>query len=133
MADIGNGTSVTFGTSSFSASLMSVTWGGITRPAIQTSHLGTTTAHTFMPDDLYDGGDITLSIQYNPNTQPPISGAAETVTVTYPVPSGSSNGATHAFSGFVTEFVPGNAGLGELMIASVTVKVSGAITYVDAS
>lgn len=132
MADIGTGTSITFGTSGFTGEIIGVAQSGIERPAIPTSHLGTTSSHTFMPGDLVDEGEVTLEVAYNPNTQPPIRGAAETITITFPVPSGSSNGATAQFSGFCTGW-DWNAPLEEKMVANVTIKISGTVTWVDAS
>jgi len=131
MADTGNGTTVTFGTSSFTAAIDSVEWGGMERPAINTSHLGTTSYETFMPGDMVDPGEVTLNIQYDPDAQPPIAGAAETITIRYPTPSGGSAGATHVGTGFVTKFTPGNAKNNELMMGSVTIKFSGSITFTD--
>lgn len=119
--DVGTGVTITFGTSGFTASVMSISHNGISRPVVKTSHLGTTTADTFMPGDLYDAGEVKLSIQFDPAaTKPPIAGAAETITIDFGTP-------TIAFSGFVTDWgyeVP----LEELMTAEITIKASGAIT-----
>ncbi len=133
MADTGNSATIVFGTSGFSADYEMI--GGIeaTRPSIPTSHLGTQTNETFMPGDLVDNGEIECEFQFNPNTQPPISGAAETVTVTFPVPSGLSNGATAAFSAFVRRWKSADLQNNEKMMASVTLKVSGAVTWTDAT
>lgn len=130
--DIGTGTTVTFGTSSFSANITNVGWSGIERPAIDTTHLGTTTARTFMPGDLFDPGELSLDIQFNPDNYPPITGAAETITVRFPIPAGLSNGATWVASGFMTSFELGNP-LEELMTATMGVKFTGNITPTDAS
>lgn len=123
--DIGNGGSVTFGTSSWSAAITNIEWGGLEREAIETTHLGTTTAKSFMPSDLYDPGDLTLTVNYDPNVPPPYTGAAETITVTYP------NGATYAGSGFIVSFTPGGMAVDELMEAEVKIKFTGAITQTD--
>ena len=132
MADVGTGITISFGTSSFSAEFLNVSQSGITRVAIPTSHLGTTSRHTFMPGDLVDEGEFTAEFAFNPNNQPPISGAAETITITFPVPSGSSNSATAAFSGFCTGW-EWTGSLEEKMTANLTIKISGTVTWVDAS
>ncbi len=121
--DIGTGVTIAFGTSNFVANVMSISHGGIARPSVDTTHLGTTTARTFMPGDLYDGGEVTLNIQWNPDAavKPPINGAAETITIDF----GTT---TASFSGFVTGYgyeVP----LEELMTSEITIKVSGEIAY----
>ena len=132
MADIGTGTTIAFGTSSFSAELLGISQDGMSRPAIDTSHMGTSTWKTFMPGDLVDNGEVQMEIAFNPDNQPPISAVAETITITFPVPAGSSSGATAAFSGFVTDWgVQGP--LEERMTSTITIKVSGQITWTDAS
>ena len=121
--DLGTGVTIAFGTSAFVANVMSISHGGIQRPSVDTTHLGTTTARTFMPGDLYDGGEITLNIQWDPAAavKPPIGGAVETITIDFGTP-------TVSFSGFATGYgydVP----LEELMTSEITIKVTGAITY----
>lgn len=121
--DIGTGTTVAFTGSSFSMQIVNVKWNAITRPAIKTSHLGTTTADSFMPGDLYDPGTLGLTCQYDSGvTKPAISGAAENITVTAP----DANSA--ACYGFVTEWGK-EYPLEELMMADVTVKFTGPITF----
>ena len=132
MADIGNGASITFGTSSFTASYISVEPPEFTRESIETSHLGTTSYKTFMADDLVDPGEMTCTIQHDPDEQPPFSGAAETITITYPLPSGMSTAATLAGTGFVTSYKPGSSlENGTLMEAEMTIKFSGTMTFTD--
>ncbi|MBE3118841.1 MAG: hypothetical protein IMZ50_08815 [Candidatus Atribacteria bacterium] len=119
--DITTGTTITFATSAFTAEIASVNGPDYSRESINTSHLGTTTAHTFIPADLYDAGSLSLSIHYNPDTTVPINSAPETITVTYPA------GATVSFSGFMT----GHNATGPLedkMTADVTIKITGAVT-----
>ncbi len=57
---------------------------------------------------------------------------AETVTIRWPTPAGLTNGATWVASCFMTGYQPG-AQIGELMTASATLKVSGAVTITPAS
>ena len=124
MPDVGTGTSAAFATSSFTGSIMGITRSGVERPSIPTSHLGTTDDHTFMPGDLVDQGSYDFALQFDPDTTPPIDGAAEVITITFPLPSGQSTPATAVFTGFVVsrgEEVP----LEDLMTASFTVKVTG--------
>ena len=128
--DLGTGTTITFGTSGFTANVVSVDWDGIERASVQTSHLGTTTAHTFIPGDLYNPGEISLEIQFDPDDFPPIDQAAETITVTFPLSSGGSTAANWAGTGFATGFTAG-VPLEELMTGTLTVKMSGAITPTD--
>lgn len=125
--DNGTGTSIGFGTSSFAATVTAINGESIERVAIRTSHLGTTTAHTFTPGDLFDPGELSLDLQFDPDNKPPLNGAAETITVTFPVAAGESSGATWAASGFVTGFSYG-VPFEELMTGTMTIKLSGDIT-----
>lgn len=132
ISDVGTGVSISFGTSGFSARIQEVGGPSMSREAVKTTHLGTTGSHIFMPADLVDGGEVTLTIHHDPSLTIPISSAAETVTITWPVPAGLTNGATWAASMFMTGYNPG-AQVDELMTAQVTLKVSGAITPTPAS
>lgn len=133
-ADVGTGTTIVFGTSGFSAEIVGVQLGGVSREAIDTSHMGTTPtpagkmgSRTFMPGDLSDGGELQLEVHHDPDLVPPIGGAVETVTVTFPLPAGQATPASYAFSGFVTGYsaaVP----LEDKMTGTLSVKVSGPIT-----
>lgn len=125
MADTGNSATITFGTSGFTANFHSVEVGEETRPVIDTSHLGTTNYETSMPGDLRTTPEITATFEFDPNTQPPISAAAEVITLTFPVPSGSSSGATLAGTGFVTSFGGPTLENNQLMTATLTVHFDG--------
>ena len=73
-ADVGNATAVVFTTSSFPSDLLALDLGPMTRESVRTTHLGTTTAETFMPADIHDSGELQMSIAHDPNEQPPIDG-----------------------------------------------------------
>lgn len=131
-ADVATGLTVGFGThtSVDDLQVISVTLGGISRPALATSHLGTTAVGsnemsnaTFIPGRIVDGGEMTLEVHWNPDKIIPFEDddTGETITIT------TLEGATVVFSGFVTGFEI-NAPLDEVMTATITVKVSGAAT-----
>ena len=132
MADSGFGVTVTF-SSTFLAEITSLSWTGISRAAIDTTHSGTSSgAATFIPSDIEDYGELQVELLFKPNDTPPIASAAETVTVTFPVPTGSTNGATWAASGFLTGFEVG-VPIDDRMTATATIKFSGVVTFTDAS
>lgn len=135
MADTGNGATITFGTSSFTAQFHMIGGTTQTRPMLNVSHLTTSAKELFVVGDLYDPGEFEAEFWFNPNDQPPIGGAAETVTITFPIPSGSSNGATLAGTGAVSSWTSGQCRNNEVMNARVTVKWTGATgpTWTDAS
>jgi len=123
MSDLGHGSTITFGTSGFSAELMSLSGPSIERASVETTHMGTTTAKTFTPGDIYDGGSITCEFQYDAGDTPPVAGAAETITIAW----GGSG--TFSFSGFMTSYsINGEQG-DNLMTASMGIKVTGAVTF----
>ena len=113
------GTGMTF--SGFSAEITNISWDGISRESIDTTHLGTTTARTFMPTDLYDAGEITIEGHMDSTLGCPIDGAAATLTITFP---GSD---TWSASAFCTSF-SFNSPLEDKMTFTATFKCSGAIT-----
>lgn len=123
--EIGTGATITF-SSSFFAKIKNINWTGIERPAIDTTNMATTTARTYVPGDLYDAGELEVEMLLAAETAAPITGAAETVTVTLPS-EGAGSTSTWAASGFLTGFQFG-APLEEMQTATATIKFSGAIT-----
>ena len=118
----GHGTTVVFGTSGFSADLISVEGPDISRESIDETYMATTVAKAFDPAELYDGGTFTLNIAHSISALPPVTGANETATVNWA-------GGTYswAFTCHVTSY-SGGASIGARMEGKLTVKVSGAIT-----
>jgi hypothetical protein len=128
MADTGNTTTVTFGTSSFAPTVRSISIGEMTREAIEDSHLATGGQKTFIPSDLVDAGEFTMEIEWDQSAGvfPPVTAAAETVTITFPMkPGQSTTRGTLAGTAFLTSAGGINVANGELMVASVTVKWDG--------
>ncbi len=124
MADVGTGTTIVFATSSFSADVLSVNGNDISRADIETTHMGTTGYKTYIPSDLVEGGTVDMEFAFNPNSQPPVSGAAETITITFPIPSGGTTGATLVFTGYINSWSFGDT-LEEKMTGNATIKVDG--------
>lgn len=130
VTNIGTGATVTFGTTTIKANVTGVSWSGLSRESVPTSHLATTGGMTFMPGDLYDPGELSIDIQFDPDmtADADIVAAAETVTVTFPfAPGESSTNASWAATGFITS-VDMDTPLEDVMTGSITVKFSGAIT-----
>lgn len=127
MADTGNSASIAFATSSFSANIYMIGSTSQERAALETSHLGTTNQKTFVPDDLIDPGEFEIEFEWDQSfsTFPPISAAAETVTITFPLKSGESTAATLAGSAFVTSSSGPDVENGTIMRGTMTVKWDG--------
>lgn len=125
MADTGNTATIAFATSGFTAAYTKIGGSELTRPKIKTSHLETASKETYIPGDLVDCGEWEVEFQYDPNEQPPYDGAAEAVTITYPVPAGDDNGATMAGTAFLTKFKTTDLVNNELQMATATLCWDG--------
>lgn len=125
MAAIGTGGSITFDTGFF-AEIISANWNNIDRPAIDTTHLGTTTARTFTPGSLYDPGVLEVEIAWAAETTPGWSSAAEACTLEVPS-AGAGGTSTWASNGFLTG-MSASIPLEERQTATCTVKLTGPIT-----
>lgn len=134
LVDLGTGTTVTFGTSGFTAELTDIQISNLSREVIETSNLATAQAgagqigsKTFLAGDLTDPGSVTLTGHFNPDTVPPLEGDAETVTITFPPNSGVITPASWAFSGQVISYDP-SIPLEDKMTFTMEVKAVGPIT-----
>lgn len=121
--DTGVGATLSFSASTYASNILSMSWDGISRPVLDTTHLGTTVARTFVPGDLYDAGNLTVEFQFDDSHSIPITATAETVTLNFPT-SGTSDQWTA--SGFLTDF---SVNVDEnIMTATANIKFTGAIT-----
>lgn len=104
-----------------------LSWSGIERNFIDSSHLGTLVARTFILGDLYDPG--TLTIQGHLDTastgNPIINGAINTVTLTFP------NSKSYIAQGGLQSYEIG-VPLEDKMQCTAGVKFSGEITFAAA-
>lgn len=134
MPDTGNGATVAFGTTGFTARYTGL--GQIEQevPDINKSALITTEFEEYMPGDLAEPGEFECEFQYDPNEQPTLR-TVETITVTYPVPAGLTNGATLSGSGYVKKRRLPELKNNQLMLGALTVKWDGVTgpTFTDAS
>lgn len=121
MATDGHGTTITFGTSGFSANLLEIGGVSLERAAIDSTHMGTANAKAYIPTSLYDGGSVDITFEFVGNENVPIDAAVETITINW---AGAN---AWSFSGFMTGFTP-SAQTGEKMQASATLKITGAVS-----
>ena len=120
---LGHGTTITFD-SGFLAEVLSLNWSGIERAPVPNHHFGTTGGKTFQPADTYDPGELVVEIQHDATETPPLSAAAETVTIAWPVTPARSD----SFSGFMTGYEI-TASDEEKVRATARIKASGDITW----
>lgn len=122
----GHGTTISFGTSNFDAAVISVKGPSLKRESIDETTMATTNAKAFDPADLYDGGEMTLTVVHDIGALPPIDGANETIMIDW-----AGTGNKWAFTGHMTAY-EGGAAIGERMEADVTIKVSGEVSVTPA-
>lgn len=123
---LATGSTIVFSTSNFTANVIDIDLGGVKREHKDSTYLGTTVARTFVPVTLYDGGEVTLKIQFAANKAAtiPIAGATETVTITF----ANTGSATAAFSAFVVEY-KAMINTETIVEGDIKLKVTGAITW----
>ena len=125
MAIVADGTTFTITTGTFE--VLSWDHSGISREAIDTTHLATTGGRTFLPAATYDPGELSMEVQFDASTNfPTMTQAAGTTTITL------SDGSTYSGSGFVTGWqhtgTEGGKHTGE-----ITFKFSGSLTAAAAA
>ena len=132
--DVGTGSSVAFGTTAFEADfdLQGFDFDGFERATPETTAMDTAGARTYIVGDLYDPPTATATVIWNPDEPAPYDQPAETVTWTFPTPSGKSTGATMAGSAAIVRW-GATIQIEELMTATVTVKHMDDITFADSS
>lgn len=97
--DIGTGAMVTFGTSGYSAEILSIDFA-FERDSINVSHMLSTTAHETIPADLFSS-TFDLETNFLMGAKPPINGANETITIVIPNGAGTNSWVT---AGHLTSF-----------------------------
>jgi len=127
------GTTLVFGTSAFTAKLEKIGQQGMTREALDASDLAAAAGwKTFGPSGQIDPGELQIEGFYDPDDSPPIDQPAETLTITYPVRVGDTNGATFVCQGFMTNFEHEGEVDGFFKF-SATLKLSGQPTWTAGS
>jgi len=122
------GTSITFQTG-YLAYITSVAGSGRHRDPLETTNMASTNGwDTFIPSKILSAGELKVGLIYDPDKTVPVDQAAETITLTFPIPTGKTSAATFACSGFLTDFDFTGEVKG-LYTANVTLKFSGQPTY----
>lgn len=132
IADVGTGTTVAFGTSTtFDAQVTGVRVNGEEMAVIDVTHMGTTGTRAKMLGDLKENVTVDVDMHYDPSETIP-TGTSQTITITFPIPSGSTNGATLAGTGAIVSH-SGDIPLEDKMTGSYRIQFTGAVTRVAAS
>ena len=123
----GHGVTITFG-SGFFAWITDVNPASMRREALETTNSSTTTARTFTPELLPNYGDLRVTFMFDASKDPPIEGAAESITITFPKAAGAATAANWTGTGFMTAYDPA-VPINGIMTATATIKWTGAITF----
>lgn len=130
--DIGTGATLTF--SGFTANITAISHGDISRESIDTSHLGTTPARTFLEGDLHDPGTIEVEFQFDTreplSNKLPIEGVQSALVLTFPLVVGDTSAATMTCDAFMTA-ANYSLPLEDLVTGTATFKLSDEIAWVD--
>ena len=128
----GFGIAVTF-QSGFFAYITSVSHNGISRQSLDISHNAIAdSAMLFTASKLADWGSYDVEFWFKSDQTPPIDSAAETVTLTFPKPSGATTAATWAGSAFMTDYSWSGPHDG-VMSGSATLKLAAKPTITAAT
>jgi len=124
---LGNGTTIAFTTSAFTANVHRIGGANTTRNAVETSHLGTTGQRTRIPGTLTDPGTTEVEFEWDQSfaTFPPITAVAETITITYPLKTGETTPAIEAGTGFLVEAQSPTAQDDTLMMGRYVIQWDG--------
>ncbi|QDV56515.1 hypothetical protein [Rosistilla oblonga] len=100
----GNGSTVTFATSGFTARFEEIGEVKQTRGKIKDSDLASEDFHEYLPEDLAEPGEREFKIFWEGDNAPPsINSAAELVTVTHKLEAGQATAAKFIGSAFITD------------------------------
>lgn len=124
--DVGTASTLIFA-DSWVFEMNDLSWSGMERNFIDSSHLGTTVARTFLLGDLYDPGALTIQghLDTASTGNPILTGAINTVTLTFP------NSKNYNAQGGLQSYeisVP----LEDKMTSTAVIKFSGQITFAAA-
>lgn len=119
-------------TDSFFANIIDFDWSGIARAAIDSTHMGTVGAKTFLSGGTYDPGGISVTLQFNTTATTAAHSVAAIMTATTAALTEENCtmqfGATAAYKAFAFATDMGVAAADEDVITqSVTLKFSGAV------
>ncbi len=126
IGDTGNGATVTFSTSSLSLAVIAIQIGEQSIDMLDVSTLATTGDQEMIASDLKKAQEVTLTVLHVATTTAPVvGGAAETMTVTLPLFTGTTTAANLAGTAQFTSFKLPDLKNGELMTSQIKWKYNG--------
>ena len=117
------GTGISFAhDSGYFSSIVAFSIAGVNRPAVDVTTYADAGARIFDPSDVWDPGQVTVQIQFDPATLPSLlaGDAKETGTITW----SNAAGTTWAADAFMVDFSV-ETGMEERNLADCTLQISG--------
>lgn len=123
-ANVGIGHGCTIAFAGGQANVEDLEWTGISRDAIETTHMETSEGGTFLPSGNYDPGSLSITWQLDPaQTTNFVTSTPSTAALNFS--DGSANWAATAFISDYGVACPDK----DKMMASATLKFTGDITF----
>lgn len=124
------GTTVDFG--SFTGELVDISGPDISRDSIDMTHHGSSNGWREFIAGLKDAGTLSLELQWDTDALPPINGAVDTLTITWPTAGAEVSGATFEVEAFCTA-VGVQSPIDDKLMATVEFKLTGEPTFTAAA
>lgn len=121
----GNSATITFATSGFTGKITKINGSEFSREALPDDDLSTTENKTFVPAVLAEAGEFEIEFYFDPDVRPDHTAPAETITITFPLPSGKTTAANVAGTGFITKVSSADLENNALMIGKATIRWDG--------
>ena len=102
----GTGATITFATSAFAAKVLGITIDGVTRSDIEDWDLASLSDKS-QPGKVRQFGTVTVEMEFDLNTEPPINAAAETITITQAIKSNEQTAAKLEGDGYINAYTGG--------------------------
>lgn len=127
---VGTGITFAMATSTFTADI--VDFSPLFEQSVEDidcTHQGST-AREFIPSDLIDAGECTMTILFEPGVVVPVGADPEEITITFPFVTASTTKGDWVCDGYISSY-SATATLEERMEGEVTVKWTGAGVLTD--
>jgi len=123
--DVGTGSTIALGHTNdpydVTAELTSIEWSGWSAESVETTHMASTTARSYISGNLYDVGELTVEGHFDPTEALPKWTEVGTVTITF---AGVGTPHRWALGAFITEYSISSP-LEDKMTFSATLKATG--------
>lgn len=120
-----NGFALSFGTSAWSAKIVSYTMDGETADDVDTADLSSTGNRPYEGGELIEGGTYTFALHIDTVVTRLATGISDIATLTYPISvAGNSTPSTKVFDTYINSFSE-SGDINALINGSVTIKVAG--------